>query len=134
MARRMALSPAQIALVALGVLAVIAIGASLRDARRFRRRVLESLRWGWTSYRPRVLLIVPCRGADPQLEGNAVAILTQAGLAYRTVFVVDDLDDPAVRGVRAAIGSSPSATAAILAAPLRLGYSGKASALLGGLE
>jgi len=130
---RMALGPVPLAFLALGVLALIAIGASLADARRFRRKVVESLRWSWTGYGPRVLLIVPVRGGDAQLEGNVAAMLRQEGVAHRTVFVVDDLGDSAVPALRASIAAAPSASAAIVASPSRVGYSGKASALLRGL-
>ena len=123
-----------VVLSSLAILALIAIAASLADAVRFRRRVRESLRWSWTSYSPNVLLIVPCRGADVELGRNIEAILRQTGVAYRTVLVVDSPDDPAAAAIRGATAGSPQAGAAVLVASPRRGYSGKASALLRGLE
>ena len=121
-------------IAALAILALLAITASLAGAGSFRRKVRESLRWSQTAYAPRVLVVVPCRGADPQLASNLVAILRQAGLRYRTVFVVDAPDDPGVPAIRAAIEDSPMVPATIAIATVRRGYSGKASALLLGLE
>lgn len=124
----------RIAIFGLAVLALVAILASLAEAWRFRRKVKESLRWSWTAFSPNVLVLVPCRGADPQLEGNLAALLDQEGVVYRVVIVIDSETDPAVGPIRAAIAAHPRTTAKVVIATLRAGYSGKAAALLRGLE
>lgn len=124
----------RIAFLLFAALGIAAMASALRGARSFRRHVRESLRWTLTAFEPTVLLLVPCRGADVGLQANVLALLDQRGVRTRSVFVVDAPDDPAAAVVRACIESRPGALAEILVAGERSGYSGKASALLRGLQ
>ena len=46
-------------------------------------------------YRPRVALIVPCKGLDPQFAANIRSLLCQEYRDYQVHFVVQDRSDPA---------------------------------------
>jgi cellulose synthase/poly-beta-1,6-N-acetylglucosamine synthase-like glycosyltransferase len=46
-------------------------------------------------YRPRVALIVPCKGLDPQFDANIRSLLCQEYEDYRAYLVVQDRSDPA---------------------------------------
>jgi len=116
----------------LGVLAAAASTAAILMALRFSRRVFASRIWDHAAFLPRVLMIVPCRGADPGLDRNLDAILTQAYPDYRVVFSVDGFDDPALPAIEAAWGRHRVPTGIALPADLP-DVGGKGRALLGGL-
>jgi ceramide glucosyltransferase len=98
----------------------------------FRRRVLAARVWDRTAFAPRILVLVPCRGADPNLEANLAALLAQEYPAYRVVFCVDRLEDPAVAVIERIRARHPVRTDIALASDLP-GLGGKALALLAGL-
>ena len=49
-----------------------------------------------SSWRPRVLVICPCKGIDPGFRDNAASILNQDYPSLRAVFVVEADDDSAI--------------------------------------
>lgn len=49
-----------------------------------------------SAWRPRVVVICPCKGTDPEFRANAQSILNQNYPNLRVVFVVESADDPAV--------------------------------------
>lgn len=120
-------------LMGLGILAFGASCAAVGMARRFRRHVRDADIWDRGAFLPRVLVLVPCRGADPGLEENLAAIASQQYPSYRIVFCVDGLGDPAtsvIERVRST-ARTPSTVAGSADIP---GLGGKALALLGGLR
>ncbi len=120
-------------LALLGLLAGIAALASLVDGVRFRRRVLAERVWDRTAFFPRTLVLVPCRGAEPGLEENLDAILSQEYPAYRVVFCLDGPDDPAMAGIER-VWARHGVPVEVALADRRAGVGGKAHALLGGLR
>src|SRR3989454_8523827 len=119
-------------LTILGALAFCAACAAIVLAFRFRRNVLDAGVWDHSAFAPRVLVLVPCLGADPEFEPNLDALLTQEYPAYRVVFCVDRFEDAAVDTIERARARHRVPTEIILAED-RPGFSGKALALLGGL-
>ena len=119
-------------LVALGLLSLGFACTAIVSAYRFRRHVLASRVWDRSAFAPRVLVLVPCRGADPDLGKNLDAVLAQEHAAYRVVFCVDRLDDGAVAVIEAARARTRVPTGIAVASDIpELG--GKGLALLGGL-
>ncbi len=119
----------------LGGLGILAFGAScaaVAMAFRFRRQIRGTAVWDRGAFLPRVLAVVPCHGADPGLEKNLDAILSQKYPGYRVVFCVDRMDDPAVAGIERCRARHETSSSIALAADLP-GFGGKALALLGGL-
>src|SRR3989442_15152644 len=96
---RVAWDPLLWILTILGALAFAAAFAAIVLAFRFRRQVLTARVWDRTAFAPRILALVPCNGADADLEANLDAILSQEYPAYRVVFCVDRPEDPAVAGI-----------------------------------
>src|SRR2546426_2245533 len=119
-------------LTILGALAFCAAFAAIVLAFRFRRNVLDAGVWDHSAFAPRVLVLVPCLGADPEFERNLDALLTQEYPAYRVVFCVDRFEDAAVDTIERARARHRVPTEIVLAED-RPGFSGKALALLGGL-
>jgi hypothetical protein len=117
----------------LGILAFGASCAAVAMAFRFRRQVRGTAVWDRGAFLPRVLAVVPCRGADPGLEKNLDAILGQKYPDYRVVFCVDRMDDPAVAAIERCRARHGTSSRIALAADLP-GFGGKALALLGGLR
>jgi cellulose synthase/poly-beta-1,6-N-acetylglucosamine synthase-like glycosyltransferase len=119
-------------LTTLGLLAFGTACVAVVLAVRFRRQVRAASVWDRTEFRPRALVLVPCRGADASLEENLEAILRQEYPAYRVVFCVDRPDDSAVEIVERVRTHTTTPSAIAVAADLP-GLGGKALALLGGL-
>ncbi|TLZ58104.1 MAG: glycosyltransferase family 2 protein [Methanobacteriota archaeon] len=120
-------------LTVLGLLAFAATVAAIVLVVRFHRHVRASRVWDHSAFLPSVLVVVPCRGADPGLEENLDALLSQGYAQYRVRFCVDRLDDPAVP-VIARVRARHEVRSAIAEAADLPGFSGKARALLGGLH
>lgn len=62
---------------------------------------------------PRVVVFCPCKGLDPGFKENAESILSQDYPAFRVVFIVESLDDPAadtLKGLGARIAVAGFAT------------------------
>jgi ceramide glucosyltransferase len=62
---------------------------------RFTRYALRRSQARQTRYQPKAVVIVPCRGLDPDFEDNIQAILTQDYRDYEVVFVTESENDPA---------------------------------------
>ncbi len=128
----MAWEPVLWILTALGVLAFGAACAAVVLAVRFGRHVCSARVWDRTAFLPRVLVLVPCRGADAGLEENLDAILRQAYPGYRVVFCADRIDDPAVAVIER-VRARHDTTSDLAVAEHLPGFGGKASALLEGI-
>ena len=63
--------------------------------RNHRYAMLKYDRKAGAVYRPRVALIVPCKGLDPQFDANIRSLLCQEYEDYRAYLVVQDRSDPA---------------------------------------
>ncbi|MEN8126930.1 MAG: glycosyltransferase family 2 protein [Planctomycetota bacterium] len=73
-----------------------------------------------SSYRPRCVLIVPCKGLDEAFDKNIKSFFCQAYEEYRLFFVVEDQSDPAYNRLKGLItcdeSISKAKTAEILVA------------------
>ena len=128
----MAWEPLLWTLSVLGFAGFAAACAAIAFAFRFRRHVVAARIWDRTAFAPSVLVLVPCHGAEPELEANLEALLTQEYPACRVVFCVDRLEDPAVARIEA-VRPRHNVPVEIATASDLQGIGGKALALLGGL-
>jgi ceramide glucosyltransferase len=64
-----------------------------RDYLEFFKRELTGRKSNFT---PFVTVVTPCRGIDLQLKENLNAVIRQEYPAFEVIFVVDDMNDPAV--------------------------------------
>ncbi len=64
----------------------------------------------------RVLLVCPCRGAEPNLEKNLRPLFSQDHGDYQLMFVVDRLRDPACRPILRLMRKNPQAGARLIVA------------------
>jgi len=71
-----------------GVVALIQGFQSVHHIRTYRPR---------SSWRPRVVVLCPCRGVDPGFRENVQSILSQDYPDFRVVFIVDSPADPAAK-------------------------------------
>lgn len=62
---------------------------------KFAHRVARPVRADFDEFHPSAAVIVPCKGADPELARNVRSLLTQQYPLYRVVFVFESDDDPA---------------------------------------
>ena len=122
----------EILLAILGVLTFTANIASLMLGIMVYGNIRKQLRVADKPYMPSVDLIVPCRGNEPNLENNILAILSQKYPEYRITFVVDSKEDPAYSVIEKAIGNG-SARARILLSETE-GSTGKINALTTGVK
>jgi len=81
-------------------------------------------------FRPKVCLIVPCKGKEPHLEENIRAILNQAYEGYHTVIVTDTAEGPAVSVAKSVMAQYPASKAELHTSETYVGASGKVGALL----
>lgn len=121
------------ALSVLGALSFAVAITSLLDGVRFRSKVRDARVWDHTAFLPPALLLVPCRGIDAGLEENLDKILGQEYPAYRVVFCVDAMDDPAVAAIER-VRPRHTTPSDISVATRDPAIGGKALALLGGLQ
>jgi ceramide glucosyltransferase len=68
--------------------------------RNYRYALAKYDRKAITAYQPRVALLVPCKGLDPNFEVNIRSLLAQDYDAYRVYFVVQEKSDPAYGALR----------------------------------
>jgi len=101
-----------IVLYVLIVMALVQGGVSLRDGVQNARYVRGYRKPGRQP--ERAIVFCPVKGADPDLEVNARSLLGQRYAPYRVVFLIDHIQDPAMRvlasipgAVVAAAGRSP---------------------------
>jgi len=103
-------------------------------ARRFVRDIRTALGTaGDAGYRPRVSLIVPCKGLDPSFDVNVRAFLAQDYPALEIQFVTATEADPAHAALRAVLDESRGVTATLLTAGLVSGRSEKVTNQLAGV-
>ena len=69
--------------------------------------------------RPPVSIIVPVKGADPELAENLAALLGQDYPEYEIVFAVAEPDDPAIPLIERLIAEHPSVPARLTTDPAR---------------
>lgn len=82
-------------LTILGLLAVVANLASLRQGFLLRRGVRVGLRMAFGAYMPHAAVLLPVRGIEEGLDANLRAILSQDYPAYRVLLIADEREDPA---------------------------------------
>jgi len=68
--------------------------------RNYRYVVAKSIRDKRTPYRPRTVLIIPCKGLDTHFDSNVRSFLEQDYDNYQLFFVVGEESDPAYRELR----------------------------------
>lgn len=78
-----------------GILVLISF-KSLYDGLIYLRFFKSEIAKPVSAYTPFVTLFAPCRGLDPGLEKNLLALLEQDHPEYEVIFIVDDAADPAV--------------------------------------
>lgn len=113
-------------LFAIACSALIASSLPVLLARRFVRDIRSALRLpGDQGYRPRVTLIVPCKGLDPSFEINIRACLSQDYPDAEVLFVTATSDDPAHAVLASLMQAHPDVPARLLVAGLAAGRSEK---------
>jgi cellulose synthase/poly-beta-1,6-N-acetylglucosamine synthase-like glycosyltransferase len=70
-------------------------------ARNYRYVLVKSTARKEAAYRPRVVLIIPCKGLDARFHSNIQSFFEQDYENYRLFFVVESEQDPAYRELRA---------------------------------
>lgn len=70
-------------------------------ARNYRYVLVKSTARKEVAYRPRVVLIIPCKGLDARFHSNIGSFFEQDYENYRLFFVVESEQDPAYRELRA---------------------------------
>ncbi len=104
-------------------------------ARRFVEGVRLALRDNPDcGYRPKVALIVPCKGLDPDFEANILAFVAQDHPDLQFVFVTATSDDPAHAKLASVIRQNPGVSASLLVAGITPGRSQKINNLLKAVE
>jgi len=98
----------------LGLLQAILVGVQTWEHRRFARRRLAGLHGAVP--RGRVLVIVPCCGAEPGLEENLRTVLAQDYPDYAVRFVVESSRDPACGVIWRLIRQHPQVDAEVVVA------------------
>ncbi|HYW00127.1 MAG TPA: glycosyltransferase family 2 protein, partial [Candidatus Acidoferrum sp.] len=91
----------------LGILATLTSFYTLRLGRDYERKALTVLSRPKTGFSPTTCLIMACKGEEPGLENNIVAMLHQDYDDYTSVIVTDDTKDPAYRVAEAVITRYP---------------------------
>jgi len=117
----------------LATLSFLASVASVLGGVRFRRRVRIAAQRAWLPFAPPVAVVVAAKGVDPGLERNIQALLHQDYPAYRVIFALDEMDDPAHEVIRACARGSKVSVMVATAEPVR-NATGKAAALMGAVR
>lgn len=117
-----------------GVLAILASLYSLYLGAKFDRRASLSISVPKQEYRPRVCLIMPCKGDEPGLERNIEAALQQAYDDYHMAIVTDSVNDPACRIAKSALTRYSRVDSKLYTTKVSTSASGKVAALLTALE
>ncbi len=116
------------ALTLLGLLALLADLASLRQGLLLRRGVRVGLRMAFGAYLPRAVVLLPVRGTDDGFDENVRAILSQEYPRYRLVVIPDRADDPAALRVLELARERPQVPVELVVADAA-GMGGKVNAL-----
>ena len=102
-----------VALLAFYFFAVIAIWLgliSLRGGVRFVRYLQRELAKDIDDFTPPTTVFVPCRGSEPELKANVMALFAQDYPSFELIFVSDRADDPAFAVIEEARHSFPDAS------------------------
>src|SRR5208282_2328580 len=118
----------------LGMLATLTSLYTLCLGRNYERKALTVLSRPKTGFSPTACLIMACKGDEPGLEKNIVAMLNQEYEDYSSVIVTDDTKDPAYSIAESVIVRYPNSKAMLITSKSHLHASGKVSALLTALE
>jgi len=114
---------------ALAALSFLLGVSSLAGGVRFRMRARGSAAKGWPVHTPPAAVIVACKGEDPGLARNLVALLEQDYPEYRVIFALDDFHDEAHAVIKNAALESRVPVSVVAATPVR-NATGKAAALI----
>jgi cellulose synthase/poly-beta-1,6-N-acetylglucosamine synthase-like glycosyltransferase len=85
-------------------------------------------------FKPKVCVVMPCKGAELGLEKNIEAVLEQSYESYSKIVLVEIVQDPAYEAAASAIARHSASDARILAAESCSRASGKVAALLTALS
>jgi len=96
----------------------------------FDRKASEALARPQLGFRPRVCLIMACKGEEPGLEGNLAAVLHQKYDNYHTAIVVDSTEDPAYTVAKSVLSRCSEENSQIYTSDPAASASGKVAALL----
>ncbi|MCK4816357.1 glycosyltransferase, partial [bacterium] len=121
-------------LLAIGILTLGISTIPIVLAIRFIRYVDMVLKSSRNSYTPRVTIIVPCKGLDPNFDGNIKAFLQQDYPDYRVLFVTATDDDPAYHVLEQIIKKVSEIPTKLLTAGITQGRSQKINNQLRALE
>ncbi|HKM78571.1 MAG TPA: glycosyltransferase family 2 protein [Candidatus Bathyarchaeia archaeon] len=122
-------------LILLGILATLASLYSLHLSRAYDHQVHAALRSSKTGYRPRVCVIMPCKGDDTSLSQNMESVLNQDYQNYHVIMVFDNINDPAYKIATNLLTKRPRTSIQLCISRQRdTRASGKVSALLTALE
>src|SRR5208337_2094237 len=122
-------------LILLGILATLASLYSLHLSRAYDHQVHAALRSSKTGYRPRVCVIMPCKGDDTSLSQNMESVLNQDYQNYHVIMVFDNINDPAYKIATNLLTKRPRTSVQLCISRQRdTRASGKVSALLTALE
>ncbi len=98
----------------LALVQAVLVGVQTWEHRRFARKRLERL--DRFAARGRVVMIVPCRGAEDGLEENLRSALAQDYPEYAVRFVVESVRDPAYPVICRVIAGAPEVDARVMIA------------------
>jgi len=118
----------------LGFLALAASLYSLYLGLQFDRKASGALGRTHQGFRPRVCLIMACKGEEPGLEGNLGAVLDQDYANYHTAIVVDSAEDAAYPVAKSVLSRHSDGDSHIYISDPVASASGKVAALLTALE
>ena len=118
----------------MGFLAVLSSAYSHLLALRFDHKASASLKGLSSGFKPRVCLVMACRGDEFRLRENVEAILNQTYPNYHVIMVTDSLNDPAYSIVSSVLDLHPTSDAHLYIADSHPHASGKVAALLTALD
>jgi len=85
-----------------------------------------------SSYKPKVCVIVPCKGIGENFNENVSAIYNQDYKNYKVLFVTDSKDDPAYKKLNEIFSKNKNVSTVV--SNFNKGCSGKISALINGIK
>jgi ceramide glucosyltransferase len=84
---------------------------SLLEGYKYLSFVRRSLKQSSGSFTPKASIIAPCKGLEPELEENLLALFAQDYPAYEIIFVVATTEDMALPLIERVIALPSSASA-----------------------
>ena len=118
----------------MGILAILSVLYSFYLGRIFDRNVISSITRTRSDFKPRVALIMPCKGMERELEKNIEAVLKQDYPSYEVVVITDTAQDPAYSIAKSVLERNPKARAELQVSKQIPSCSGKVAALLTALD